>query len=71
MILIILSHKLIPIKIMKINWTILIGLAIVILVLICFLIRKNNKDKKDYTDFLNQDFKKQEEQESDLNDESY
>ena len=71
MILIILSHKLIPIKIMKINWTILIGLAIVILVLICFLIRKNNKDKEDYTDFLNQDFKKQEEQESDLNDESY
>jgi hypothetical protein len=71
MILIILSHKLIPIKIMKINWTILIGLAIVILVLICFLIRKNNKDKEDYTDFLNQDFKKQEEQESDLNDQSY
>ena len=56
---------------MKINWTILIGLAIVILVLICFLIRKNNKDKKEYTNFLNQDFKKQEEQESDLNDENY
>lgn len=71
MILIILSHKLIPIKIMKINWILLIGLAIGILVLICFLIRKNNKDKEDYTDFLNQDFKKQEEQESDLNDESY
>ncbi|OUD36728.1 hypothetical protein FPG59_04820 [Flavobacterium sp. FPG59] len=71
MILIILSHKLIPIKIMKINWTILIGLAIAILVLIYFLIRKNNKDKEDYTNFLNQDFKKQEEQESDLNDESY
>ncbi|WP_140344589.1 LPXTG cell wall anchor domain-containing protein [Flavobacterium sp. FPG59] len=56
---------------MKINWTILIGLAIAILVLIYFLIRKNNKDKEDYTNFLNQDFKKQEEQESDLNDESY
>ncbi len=71
MILIILSHKLIPTKIMKINWILLIGLAIVILVLIYFLIRKNNKDKEDYTNFLNQDFKKQEEQESDLNDESY
>lgn len=56
---------------MKINWILLIGLAIVILVLIYFLIRKNNKDKEDYTNFLNQDFKKQEEQESDLNDESY
>ncbi|WP_199251038.1 MULTISPECIES: hypothetical protein [unclassified Flavobacterium] len=56
---------------MKINWILLIGLAIGILVLICFLIRKNDKDKKDYTNFLNQDFKKQEEQESDLNDESY
>lgn len=56
---------------MKINWILLIGLAIGILVLIYFLIRKNNKDKKDYTNFLNQDFKKQEEQESDLNDESY
>ncbi|MBB1193105.1 hypothetical protein DNC80_05395 [Flavobacterium sp. SOK18b] len=71
MILIILSLTLIPSKIMKINWIILIGLAIGILVLICFLIRKNNKDKEDYTDFLNQDFKKQEEQESDLNDENY
>ncbi|SFF32208.1 hypothetical protein [Flavobacterium xueshanense] len=56
---------------MKINWIVVSIVIICILVLIVFLIRKNQKDKKKYTDFLNNDFKKADEEESDLNDDSY
>ena len=56
---------------MEINW-ILIGIVILVLiVLIVFLIRKNQKDQKEYTHFLNNDFKKTDEEESDLNDDAY
>ena len=56
---------------MKINW-IIVGIVIIcVLILIVFLIRKNQKDKKQYTDFLNNDFKKINEEESDLNDDTY
>ena len=53
---------------MKINW-IIVGIVIIcVIILIVFLIRKNQKDKKEYTYFLNNDFKKVNEEESDLND---
>ena len=56
---------------MEINWVIVSILIICVLFLIVFLLRKNQKDKKKYTNFLNNDFKKADEQESDLNDETY
>ena len=56
---------------MKINWIVVSIVIICMLVLIVFLIRKNQKDKKKYTDFLNNDFKKADEEESDLNDDTY
>jgi uncharacterized membrane protein YukC len=56
---------------MEMNW-IIVGMVILgVLVLIAFLIRKNQKDKKKYTDFLNKDYKKAEEEDSDLNDDTY
>lgn len=56
---------------MKINW-IVVGIVIFCaLILIVFLIRKNQKEQKKYTDFLNNDFKKADEEESDLNDDTY
>ncbi|WP_426094331.1 hypothetical protein [Flavobacterium sp. DSR2-3-3] len=56
---------------MKINWIVVSIVIICMLVLIVFLIRKNQKDKKKYIDFLNNDFKKADEEESDLNEDSY
>ena len=56
---------------MGINWVIISIVIICVLFLIVFLIRKNQKDKKKYTNFLNNDFKKADEQESDLNDDTY
>ncbi|WP_165930043.1 EGFR-like transmembrane domain-containing protein [Flavobacterium caseinilyticum] len=56
---------------MKINW-IVVGIVIIFaLILIVFLIIKNQKEQKKYTDFLNNDFKKADEEESDLNDDTY
>jgi uncharacterized protein YxeA len=56
---------------MEINWVIVGIVLLCVLVLIAFLIRKNQKDKKKYTDFLNKDYKKAEEEDSDLNDDTY
>jgi uncharacterized membrane protein YvbJ len=56
---------------MKINWVIVSIVIICVLILIVFLIRKNQKDKKKYTNFLNNDYKKANEEESDLNDDTY
>jgi uncharacterized membrane protein YukC len=56
---------------MEINW-IIVGMVILcVLVLIAFLIRKNQKDKKKYTDFLNKDYKKAAEEEADSDDDTY
>lgn len=56
---------------MEINW-IVVGIVIFcVLILIVFLIIKNRNDQKKYTDFLNNDFKKVNEEESDLNDDTY
>ena len=56
---------------MEINWVIIGIIIICVLLLIVFLIRKNQKDKKKYTHFLNNDYKKTDEKESDLNDDTY
>jgi preprotein translocase subunit YajC len=56
---------------MEINWIVVSIVIICVLILIVFLIRKNQKDKKEYTHFLNNDFKKAKEEESDLNDDTY
>ncbi|CAM4126359.1 hypothetical protein FLSI110296_15120 [Flavobacterium sinopsychrotolerans] len=56
---------------MEINWVIVSIVIICVLILIVFIIRKNQKDKKEYTHFLNNDFKKAKEEESDLNDDTY
>ncbi len=56
---------------MEINWVIVSIVTICVLLLIVFLIRKNQKDKKKYTNFLNNDFKKANDEESDLNDDTY
>jgi len=47
---------------MEINWVVVSIVIICMLILIVFLIRKNQKDKKKYTDFLNNDFKKAKEE---------
>ena len=56
---------------MEINWVIVSIVIICVLILIVFLVRKNQKDKKNYTHFLNNDYKKAKEEESDLNDDTY
>jgi preprotein translocase subunit YajC len=56
---------------MEINWIIVSVLAFFVVVFIIFLIKENQKAKKKYTHFLNTDFKKAEEVESDLNDDIY
>lgn len=56
---------------MEINWIVISVLAFLVVIFIVFLIRENQKAKKKYVHFLNNDFKKANEQESDLNDETY
>jgi preprotein translocase subunit YajC len=51
---------------MEINWTTLGIVAAVLIVLIVFMIRKNQKEKRKLTEFLNNDFKKSEEDEPDV-----
>ena len=56
---------------METNW-IIVGFVILgVLVLIAFLVRKNQKDKKKYTDFLNKDYKKTDEADFDPHDDTY
>ncbi|MDR7209707.1 hypothetical protein [Flavobacterium piscis] len=54
------------IKAMEINWIIIGIVAVFVVVLIVFTIRKNQKEKKKLTDLLNNDFKKAEEDEPDF-----
>jgi len=51
---------------MEINWILLGAVAVGLIVLIVFIIKKNQKEKKKLTDFLNNDFKKSEEDGSDF-----
>ncbi len=56
---------------MEINWIIVSIVIFCVVILVVFLIIRNQKDKKKYTDFLNKDYKKANEEESDLNDDTY
>ena len=51
---------------MEINWILLGAVAVVLIGLIVFIIKKNQKEKKKLTEFLNNDFKKSEEDEPDF-----
>jgi preprotein translocase subunit YajC len=53
-------------KIMEINWIVLGVLTVVLIALILFIIKKNQKEKKKLTDLLNNDFKKSDEDEPDF-----
>lgn len=50
---------------MEINWIVIGGFAVAVLVLILFMIKKNQKEKKKLMEFLNNEFKKSEEDEPD------
>lgn len=52
---------------MKINWFIVIGIVICAIVLVIYLIKQNQKDKKDLVKKLNEDYKKA--KETEFNDE--
>lgn len=56
---------------MGINWIVVGIVLLCVLVLLLFLVWKNQKDKKKYNDFLNKDYKKTEQEEADLNDDTY
>ncbi len=56
---------------MEINWIIVGVVLLGVLVLMVFLIRKNQKDKKKYTNFLNKDYKKAAEEDSDSEEDTY
>lgn len=53
---------------MEINWPVLGIIAIGMIILIGFLIKKNQKDKKKLTKMLNNDFKKAKKEDIDGND---
>lgn len=53
---------------MEINWIIIAVVAVVLILLILFMIRKNQKEKKKLTEFLNNDYKKSQEDEPDFED---
>lgn len=55
---------------MEINWILLGIIAVFVIILILFIIRVNQKDKKKYTNFLNNDFIKAPEEEVDSNDDN-
>lgn len=43
---------------MEINWKLLGIVAVILILVVVYTIRKNQKDKKEYTDFLNNEYKK-------------
>ena len=53
---------------MEINWIVLGTVAVLVVALIVFIIKKNQKEKKKLTDRLNNDFKKAEDDELDFED---
>lgn len=56
---------------METRWIIVGALLVCVLVLMAFLIWKNQKDKKKFTDFLNNDFPKVAEEDVDSEDATY
>lgn len=53
---------------MEINWIVLGAFAAGLIVLILFMIKKNQKEKQKLTEFLNNDYKKSEEDEPNFED---
>lgn len=53
---------------MEINWIVIGAFALAVLVLILFMIKKNQKEKKKLTEFLNNDFKKSDQDDPDFED---
>ncbi|HEX8014288.1 MAG TPA: hypothetical protein VF465_03570 [Flavobacterium sp.] len=51
---------------MEINWIIMGIVAVLLIALIVFMIKKNQKEKKKLTELLNNDFKKADEDEPDF-----
>ncbi|WP_165830148.1 hypothetical protein [Flavobacterium hydrophilum] len=51
---------------MEINWIVIGAFALAVLVLVLFMIKKNQKEKKKLTEFLNNEFEKSEEDEPDF-----
>lgn len=51
---------------MEINWIVIGIVAVVLIALIIFMIRKNQKEKRKLADLLNNDFKKSDEDEPDF-----
>jgi len=54
---------------MEINWTIISIVGVLVIILIVFLIRRNQRDEKELTEKLNNDYKTTPEADSELNDE--
>lgn len=54
---------------MNVNWIILGAFIIGAILLVLYLIKKNLNDKKDVTEFLNNEYKSENEEESELNNE--
>jgi len=54
---------------MEINWTIISVVGVLVIILIVFLIRRNQRDEKELIEKLNNDYKTTPEADSELNDE--
>lgn len=52
---------------MEVDWTIIGVIGVVIVILIGYLMRQNQKDEHNLEQFLNNDYKKQDEEEMDTN----
>jgi hypothetical protein len=52
---------------MEVDWTIIGVIGVVIVILIGYLMRQNQKDEHNLEQFLNNDYKKQDEEELDTN----
>ncbi|WP_165608748.1 hypothetical protein [Flavobacterium johnsoniae] len=53
---------------MEINWIVIGVVAVLVILLVVLTIRKNQKEKKKLTDLLNNDFKKTEKDDVDVED---
>ncbi len=48
------------------NWPLVIGVGILLIILVAFLIRRNMKDEKDFEHQVNEDFHKAKNEEGDI-----
>ncbi|MGL2964423.1 hypothetical protein ACSVH2_11440 [Flavobacterium sp. RSB2_4_14] len=52
---------------MEINWYIIGGLSILVIVLVVFLIQKNRKDEQELETFLNNEFEVEDKEDDEVN----